>query len=206
MIVAKFSDLSFRAKRSVVEESLTVIRSGFQTVRDVSTPLDMTKEERGWGGKCSSVISDCQRGANVHGALCGGHFLWRFWLFRKMNGSLIAVIRQKSRRFLETETAQRAAGVHVPRPRHVLGLFAQFVRHNLNKRMADGEESYFRFHTVRRSRFTRHLLPLRSRFFRSSEATAKSTCRLNVSTRTTKTRTSSPMLNRLRDRLPMSRR
>jgi hypothetical protein len=54
MIVAKFSDLSFRAKRSVVEESLTVIRSGFQTVRDVSThstplrarlPLEMTKDE-----------------------------------------------------------------------------------------------------------------------------------------------------------------
>ena len=55
MIVAKFSDLSFRARRSVVEESLTAIRSGFQTVTDVSThstplrarlPLDMTKHDR----------------------------------------------------------------------------------------------------------------------------------------------------------------
>jgi len=45
MIVARFSDLSFRAKRGVVEESLTVIRSGFQTVRMSQLPLDMTKEE-----------------------------------------------------------------------------------------------------------------------------------------------------------------
>jgi len=61
-----------------------------------------------------------------------------------MNRTLVSVVFQKIRRFLETETAQRAAGVHVPRPRRVLGLFAQFVRHNLNKRMANGEESYFR--------------------------------------------------------------
>jgi len=53
----------------------------------------MTKEESVGVAKCSSVVSDCERGANVHGALCGRHFLWRFWLFRKMNGSLIAVIR-----------------------------------------------------------------------------------------------------------------
>jgi hypothetical protein len=39
------------------------------------------------------VISNRERGANVQGTLCGCHFLWRFWLFRKMNGSLIAVIR-----------------------------------------------------------------------------------------------------------------
>src|SRR5882724_3877394 len=35
-------------------------------------------------------------------------------------------------------------------------------------------------------------------------AIAKSTCRLKVSTRATKTESSSPTLNRLRDRLPMS--
>src|SRR5438128_2980585 len=45
---------------------------------------------------------------------------------------------------------------------------------------------------------------LRPRFLGASEAIAKSTCRLNASTRTTKTRTSSPILNRLRDRLPTS--
>ena len=45
MIVARFSDLSFQAKCGVVEDSLTVIRSGFQTVRMSRLPLDMTKEE-----------------------------------------------------------------------------------------------------------------------------------------------------------------
>jgi hypothetical protein len=52
----------------------------------------------------SSVIPDRQCGANVHGALRSGCFLWRFGLFKKMNGSLIAIIRQKIRRFFKTKT------------------------------------------------------------------------------------------------------
>jgi len=43
-------------------------------------------------------------------------------------------------------------------------------------------------------------------FIGASDAIAKSTCRLNASTRTMKTRTSSPTLNRFRDRLPINRR
>ena len=42
-------------------------------------------------------------------------------------------------------TAQRAAGVHVPRPRHVLGLSTQVIRHIFNKRMVNGEENHFEF-------------------------------------------------------------
>jgi hypothetical protein len=50
-----------------------------------------------------------------------------------MNGSLIAVVCQKIRRFFEAETTQRAAGIHVPLPGRVLGLFAQFVGHTSSK-------------------------------------------------------------------------
>jgi hypothetical protein len=83
--------------------------------------------------KYSSVIPYRQRRANVHGALCGGRFLWCFRLFKKVNASLIAVVRQKIRRFFKTETTQRTAGVHIPLPRRVRGLFAQFVCHISSK-------------------------------------------------------------------------
>jgi hypothetical protein len=78
-----------------------------------------------------SVISDRECGANIHGALRGGCFLRCFGLFEEMNGSHIAVVCQKIRRFFETETTQRTAGIHIPLSERVLGLFAQFVRHTL---------------------------------------------------------------------------
>jgi len=51
-----------------------------------------------------------------------------------MNSSFVAIIRDKTWRFLETETAQRAARVHIPRSRRVLRLSAQLVRDDLNER------------------------------------------------------------------------
>jgi hypothetical protein len=89
--------------------------------------------------KYSSVIPYRQRGANILGALRGGRFLGCFGLLEKMDGSLIAVVRQKIRRFFETETTQRAAGIHIPVPRRVLRLLAQFVRHGSKKlHLSDG--------------------------------------------------------------------
>jgi hypothetical protein len=70
--------------------------------------------------KFSSVIPNSQRGTNIHGPLCGGRFLGCFGLFKKMNGSLIVVVRQKIRRFFETETTQCTAGIHIPLPQRVL--------------------------------------------------------------------------------------
>jgi hypothetical protein len=78
-----------------------------------------------------SVIPDRERGANIHGPLRSDCFLRCFGLFRKVNGSLIAVVGQKIRRFFEAEPTQRAAGIHIPLSERVLGLFAQFVRHTL---------------------------------------------------------------------------
>jgi hypothetical protein len=83
--------------------------------------------------KFSSVVANSQRGTNIHGTLRGGRFLGRFGLFKKMDGSLIVIVRQKIRRFFETETTQRTAGIHIPLPRRVLRLLAQFVRHGSNK-------------------------------------------------------------------------
>jgi hypothetical protein len=80
--------------------------------------------------KFSSVVSYRECGANIHGAPRSGCFLWCFGLLKKMNGSLIAVVRQKIRRFLETETTQRTAGIDVPPSGRVLRLFAQFVCHS----------------------------------------------------------------------------
>jgi len=71
-----------------------------------------------------AVVSNCQRGANIHGALSGVYFLRRFGLFKKMDSSFVAVVRQKVRRFFKTETAQCAARVHVPWSRRVLALLA----------------------------------------------------------------------------------
>jgi hypothetical protein len=50
-----------------------------------------------------------------------------------MNGDFIGVVIQKMWRFLETETAQSAARVHVPRSGRILRLFAEFVRHNCER-------------------------------------------------------------------------
>ena len=77
-----------------------------------------------------AVVSDRERWANAHGALCGGHLFWRFGLFREVNRGFLAGIAQKVRRFLETETAQRAARIDVPQSGDVLGLFTDFVRHS----------------------------------------------------------------------------
>src|SRR6266545_6390568 len=79
----------------------------------------------------SSIISDCERRTSFHGSLCGGDFLRRFGLFKKVNGSFAAVVGDEIRRFFETETAQRAASIHIPLSGHVLRLFAQFVCHAL---------------------------------------------------------------------------
>jgi hypothetical protein len=77
----------------------------------------------------SSVIPDRQCGANIHSALRSGFFLRCFGLFKKMNSSLITVVRQKIRRFFKAETAQRTTSIHIPLSRRVLRLFAQFVCH-----------------------------------------------------------------------------
>jgi hypothetical protein len=50
-----------------------------------------------------------------------------------VDGGLIGIVRQKIRRFFETETTQRAAGIHIPLPRRVLRLLPQFVRHDSSK-------------------------------------------------------------------------
>ena len=86
-----------------------------------------------------AVVSNCQRGANVHRAVCGHHFLRRFGLFAKMNCRLVGVVFQKVWRFLKTEPAQCAARIHVPRTGRVLRPFAEVVRHVLNKRTTDGQ-------------------------------------------------------------------
>jgi hypothetical protein len=71
-----------------------------------------------------SVIPDREGGANIHGLLRSGCFLWRFGLFKEMNSSFVAVIRQKIRCFFETKTAQCTARVHVPRSCRVFWLSA----------------------------------------------------------------------------------
>jgi hypothetical protein len=52
----------------------------------------MAKDESVGVAKYLSVISNRERGANVHGTLCGRYFFWCFWLFRKMHGSFVAVV------------------------------------------------------------------------------------------------------------------
>jgi hypothetical protein len=79
--------------------------------------------------KYSSVVPYRQRGADIHRALRSGCFLGCFGLSRKVNGSFVAVVSQKIRGFFETEPTQRATGIHIPLPRRVLRLFAQFVCH-----------------------------------------------------------------------------
>jgi hypothetical protein len=86
--------------------------------------------------KYSSIVPYRQRGANVHRALRSGCCLGCFGLLQKMDGSLIMVVRQKIRRFFDTETTQRATGIHIPLPRRVLRLLAQFVRHSLQDNRA----------------------------------------------------------------------
>jgi hypothetical protein len=75
-------------------------------------------------------MSDGERRANFHSALCSVGYLGRFGLFRKMNRSLVAIVRYEIRSFFETGPAQSATGIHIPLYGQVLGLFAQFVRHN----------------------------------------------------------------------------
>src|SRR5438046_3946644 len=78
----------------------------------------------------SPVISDCERRANFHGPQRGGGFFRCFGLFKKMNSSLVAIVSDEIWRFFQTKTAQCAACIHIPLPGHVLGLFAQFIRHD----------------------------------------------------------------------------
>jgi hypothetical protein len=85
------------------------------------------------GRKFSSVVPYRQRGTNIHRPFGSGCFLGCFGLPNEVNGSLIAVVRQKVRRFFETETTQCTAGIHIPLPRRVLRLLAQFVGHDSSK-------------------------------------------------------------------------
>src|SRR6266700_2388826 len=89
----------------------------------------------------SSIISDCERRANVHGALRSLDLSGRFRLFEKMNSSFVAVVRDEIRRFLEAHPAQRTAHVHIPRSRRVLGLFAQSISHVLSQRRTEVKKS-----------------------------------------------------------------
>src|SRR5882724_11174001 len=52
--------------------------------------------------KYSSVVSDRERRANIHGALSGIHFLRRLRLFGKMNRRFVVVVIQKIWRLLKT--------------------------------------------------------------------------------------------------------
>jgi hypothetical protein len=54
-------------------------------------------------------------------------------LLEEVCGGLVGVVGDEIRRFFETETTQRAAGIHIPLPRGVLRLLAQFVRHDSSK-------------------------------------------------------------------------
>src|SRR5215813_6320325 len=99
-----------------------------------------------------------------------------------MNSSLVAVVGDEIRRFLQAHPTQRATRVHIPRSWRILGLFTEVIRHTIWECFA------------RRLAFD----------FSVAGAIAKSTCRLKRSTRATNTDNSSPTLNRLRDRLPMS--
>src|SRR5438046_10746750 len=58
----------------------------------------------GHGNSCSGdspasqilpIISDCKRGTNFHGALCRGDFFRRFGLFKHMNSSFVAIVRDE---------------------------------------------------------------------------------------------------------------
>jgi len=118
--------------------------------------------------KYSSVISNCQRRANFHRALCGGSFLGSFRLFKKMNSSFVAVVSDEIRRFLETESTQCAACVYIPLSGRVLGLFAQFVGHdssNLRVRAknitCEDESNSTIFQMFKRERFQRASGPCR---------------------------------------------
>jgi len=50
-----------------------------------------------------------------------------------MYGGLVWVVGDEIRRFFETETTQRAAGIHIPLARGILRLLGQFVRHDSSK-------------------------------------------------------------------------
>src|SRR5215475_10714424 len=83
--------------------------------------------------KYSSVVPYRECRASIKGALCSGCLLRRLGLFKKMNSSLVAIAGDEIRRLLETKATQRAAGIHIPLPRRVLWLLAQFVCHDSNK-------------------------------------------------------------------------
>jgi hypothetical protein len=72
--------------------------------------------------KYSSVVSDRERGTNLHRSLRGGGFLGGFGLFEEMNRGFVAIVRDQVWRFFQAETAQRAARVHIPLPGRILGL------------------------------------------------------------------------------------
>jgi len=103
-------------------------------LKDVSIPLDMTKDDIARSRKISAIISDRECWTHIHRTLRGFYFFWRFGLLEKMNSRFVAVVSYEVCRFFEANTAQSAACVYIPRSGHVLRLFAQFVCHDLNKR------------------------------------------------------------------------
>jgi hypothetical protein len=66
--------------------------------------------------------------------LRSGGFLGCFGLLKKMDSGFVSIVSDEIGRFFEAKTAQRAARVYVPLPRHVLRLFVQVVRDDLDKR------------------------------------------------------------------------
>jgi hypothetical protein len=68
----------------------------------------MTKDDIAQGRKCSFIISDCERRANIHGSLRSGGFLACFGLLKKMNGNFVTVVRYEIRSFFETDPAKSA--------------------------------------------------------------------------------------------------
>jgi hypothetical protein len=85
------------------------------------------------GRKYSSVVAYRECGANIQGALSSGRLFGHIRLFEEVYGGLVGGVRDEIRRFFETKTTQRAAGIHIPLPRDVLRLFVQFVSHDSNK-------------------------------------------------------------------------
>jgi hypothetical protein len=83
--------------------------------------------------KYSSVVPYRECGANIHGALSSIYLFRRFRLLEEEYAGLVGVVGDEIRRFFETETTQRAAGIHIPFPKDVLRLLDQFVRHDSSK-------------------------------------------------------------------------
>ena len=91
-----------------------------------------------------AVVADRERRANVECALrCRGFFRC-LGLLEKINVRLVVIIFHQIGCFIETNPAQTAGRIHVPRAGNVLGLLSIFVRHKPSfTRRTAAEQSFF---------------------------------------------------------------